>query len=173
LPLLKTLERHKKQQYAITMRNLDREIRNLQNQQKRAPTRYPNLLAQWVVNSKIRLKTAQLAREKTEQQGPLLKDVENLLKQLHNLKQRQAESDITTLKKRLDRLEKEQKTRSANFGETLAQGMEKIKRDAKRLAQFDRKSKQGKKNSDNIKNKKIPVKQSTKAPNNNSNKNQP
>ena len=82
IPLINSLKKNRKGQYNSAMRTLDREVRTLQSLKQRDPNRYTKSLDQWIVKSKIKLLSAQLAMKKTDSRKEALrKQIRSLIEQ--------------------------------------------------------------------------------------------
>ena len=114
-PMLTTLKQKKnKGQFNVALRNLDREIRGLKNQEARSPERYPLSLQLWTKRYQVKLVAAKIVTAAKNGSTKSEKQVQRLTAQLKSLineqfqvRQKQLELDRDNYQSRVDRINKQ------------------------------------------------------------------
>lgn len=139
-PLLNTLRKNRPEQFASTLRTLDREVRSIQALESRAPERYKKVLAMWIARSKIRLLSAQLAVKTSDsEKRKLRKQIHSLIERHWNLRTQQLTSDIQLAEQRVERLNSQLSTLNTNRENDIKRQMDSITRNAKRISENQKK----------------------------------
>lgn len=103
--MLETLQKRNQSQFQVAMRGLDREIRNLKNQQSRAPDRYELSLKLWTVRSKVKLTAAKISTTKAEKQRERLKNqLKDLINEQFKLRRAQLDKELKTYENRVEKI---------------------------------------------------------------------
>lgn len=140
-PLLNSLEKRRPDQFQSALRTLDREVKVLQSQKQRAPARYKRSLEQWIVKSKIKLLSAQLALNKSEKEKSALRNrIKALITKQQDLKIEQTSSDIEQLTNRLRSLEGLLKELESNRENEIQMQLYSITKTAQRIQAAQKKA---------------------------------
>jgi len=140
-PLLNSLKRTRQGQYQSALTALDRDVRNLQNLQKRSPERYQRSLEQWTIKSNLKLLTAQLALQKSEEgKASIEEQVKTLVMRQHELRLVQAKDDLAAARKRVERLEAIQVELQTNREKIVQQQQNSVKKSAQRIVAAQKKA---------------------------------
>lgn len=166
-PLLVSLEKNRPEKFQAAMRKLDREVKNLQALEERAPERYKNLLEQWICRSKIELLSARLALKKTDdQKAAIKKELKSLIAKRHDLRVALLAGDIALAKKRLTKLQAQHKSLRSTRGKLIQDQLGAITRTAERIQAAEKRAAEAKKKKAAAEKKKKAAEAKQKKPNN-------
>jgi hypothetical protein len=145
-PLLVSLEKNRPTRFQIALRTLDRDVKNLQALEERAPERYKNLLEQWICKSKIELLSAKLALKKTDdQKAAIKKELKSLIAKRHDLRVKLLAGDTALAKKRLIKLQDQLKILRSTRGKLIQDQLAAITRNAERIQAAEKRAADAKK----------------------------
>ena len=134
-PLLNSLQKKRKKQYESAIQTLDQEIKRLQSLEKRAPEKYKKSLEQWVLRSKVKLLSAQLAIKKTNAEKTAVQNrIKAIIEKQQDLRVEQLAAEIARIKKRLAKYESQLKNTVTNRKSEVERQLEDIVANSKRIS---------------------------------------
>ena len=138
-PLLGSLKKHQSEVYHGSLNSLDREIRYLQNLQKRSNERYDRELKLWIVRSKIRVSTAHLALKDGKRKEKTLKKLRDLVTDEHGLKLEKLIGEFRSIEERRKKMTEQIASHKESRDKIIKDRLADLAEEASRISQKKRK----------------------------------